>query len=99
MARENKPIIAALIVSFATILILLGVLLFVLLGNDSSNSQTETSSDTQSQSAANTDLKNCISEAHSRWDLMVASDEASGSKGGQSNLDMDIVVCHQQYGN
>ena len=99
MARENKPLIAALIVSFATILVLVAVLLFVLLGHNSNKTQAETTDTNQTQSSANSDLQGCINDAHTQWDSLVASGETlSGPNYAQSNLDQAIATCHQQYG-
>jgi len=99
MARENKPLIAALIVSFATILVLVAVLLFVLLVHDSNKTQADTTDTTQAQSTANSDLQGCINDAHSKWDQEIAIEESGGSTNtGQSLLDQDIASCHQQYG-
>jgi hypothetical protein len=98
MARDNKPLIAALIVSFTTVLVLVAVLLFVLMGHSSNKTDAETSNTAQTQSNTNGDLQGCINDAHGQWDGLVASGETMSPNYAQSDLDQAIATCHQQYG-
>jgi hypothetical protein len=82
------------------------IILIVLLATQHGTSKQETAATTQSQGQApvaqtNTELQDCMNQAHQRWDSVIATDEGTPSNAyefAKSQLDQQLAICHQQYG-